>query len=223
MKSNKVLIVAAHPDDEVLMCGALSRKLSNNGVEIKTLILGEGITSRDNYTQEEVDLLHSQVETANKLIGSQLIHLHDFSDNRFDSVDLLDIVKVISKYKNDFVPDTIITHYRNDLNIDHRRTYEAVITATRPMEDECIKNILSGEVLSSTEWQFPHTFSPNIFYDVSDTLESKISAMKVYSSEIRQYPHPRSIEGIINTSKYWGMQIGLKECEVFELIRLIVQ
>lgn len=217
---NKLLIVAAHPDDEVLMCGGTAKKLSDDGYQIETVILGEGITSRDNWNDSEIEELHRQAVKANKIIGSERVHIFDFPDNKFDSVALLDIVKTISKVKSEFKPSMIITHYRNDLNIDHRRTYDAVITATRPMEDETVKTILSGEVLSSTEWQYPKTFSPNIFYNINNSIQYKLDAMKIYDSELRDPPHPRSLEGIMNISKQWGISVGTFNVEAFELVRM---
>lgn len=224
--SKKVLIVAAHPDDEVLGCFGTVAKLIKQGYEAYTLILGEGKTSRDESRdyenkKEEIATLNNEIKKANDIIGIKKVFVESFPDNRFDSVDLLDMVKTVSRVKDEIKPDIIFTHYEKDLNIDHQITYKAVITATRPMENETVKEIYSFEILSSTEWNYPLSFSPDIFYDISDTLDLKIEAMKQYGSELREYPHPRSPEGIELNAKYHGMRVGKKYIEAFKSIRVI--
>ncbi len=225
MKKN-ILVISAHPDDEILGCGGTVSRLVREGNEAYVLILGEGITSRDEKREpdkrvKEIEELKGQIHSANKIIGTKEVFIHDFPDNRFDTVPLLDIVKVIEKLKKETRPDIIFTHYRNDLNIDHQIVYKAVVTSTRPLSDETVKEIYSYEVLSSTEWNYPLSFSPNVFFDISDTLEVKINAMNEYRSEIRESPHTRSAEAMRITSKKWGMQTGLESAEAFELVRLI--
>ncbi len=223
----KVLIVAAHPDDEVLGCFGAVARLIKEGWEAYTLILGEGKTSRDEHRQchnrkDEIGALHNEIQNANDAIGVKKVFIESFPDNRFDSVDLLDIIKVISKVKNEVEPDIIFTHYEHDLNIDHQITYKAVITATRPMQGECVKEIYSFEMLSSTEWNYPISFSPDTFFDISDTLKLKINAMNEYKSELCNFPHPRSLEGIELNAKYQGMRVGKENVEVFKSIRRVI-
>ncbi len=125
------------------------------------------------------------------------------------------------KIKLELKPDIIFTHYKNDLNIDHRITYQAVLTATRPMQNECVKEIYSFEILSSTEWNYPLSFSPDTFFDISDTLELKLKAMKAYKSELCKYPHPRSLEGIELNAKYHCMRVGKRYVEAFKSVRVL--
>lgn len=224
--SKKILIVAAHPDDEVLGCFGTVAKLIKEGYEAYTLILGEGKTSRDEERivenkKDEIEVLNTEIEKANDIIGINKVFVESFPDNRFDSVDLLDIIKVISKVKAEVKPDIIFTHYEHDLNIDHQITYKAVITATRPMKNECVKEIYSFEILSSTEWNYPLSFNPDTYYDISDTIGLKVEAMKEYKSELCEYPHPRSCEGIELNAKYQGMRVGKKYTEAFKSIRVI--
>jgi LmbE family N-acetylglucosaminyl deacetylase len=222
----KILIIAAHPDDEVLGCGGTAARLVKEGNEAYTLILGEGITSRDDSRQkekreQEIVQLKKQVHEANHVIGIKEVFTYDFPDNRFDSVPLLDIVKVTETIKNKVKPDIVFTHYEQDLNIDHRVTYQAVLAAMRPTVGETVKEIYSFEVLSSTEWNYPLRFSPDVFFDISETLKSKLSAMEKYQSELREYPHPRSIKGIRLNAEQWGMKTGLQYAEAFKLVRLV--
>lgn len=224
--SKKILIVAAHPDDEVLGCFGTVARLIKEGYEAYTLILGEGKTSRDAQRvvedkKSELETLNEEIHRANATIGIKRTIVHNFADNRFDSVDLLDIVKVITKVKDEIKPEIIFTHFKNDLNIDHQITYNAVITATRPMENESVKEIYAFEVLSSTEWNYPLSFSPDVFFDISETLELKLQAMQEYGSELCQFPHPRSLEGIELSAKYNGMRVGKKYVEAFESVRVI--
>lgn len=224
--NKKILIVAAHPDDEVLGCFGTVSKLIKEGYEAYTLILGEGKTSRLDTrkveeNKEQLEILNDEIKKANDIIGIKKCFVYDFPDNRFDSVDLLDIIKVISKIKEEIKPDIIFTHYENDLNIDHKVTYQAVITATRPMENESVKEIYSFEILSSTEWQYPISFSPDVFFDIQDTIELKLNAMQCYKSELCLYPHPRSLEGIELNAKYNGMRVGKNYVEAFKSVRVI--
>ena len=224
--SKKILIIAAHPDDEVLGCFGTVAKMVKEGDEAYTLILGEGKTSRDEQRsienkKAELNILNQEIEKANSVINIKKTFIENFPDNRFDSVDLLDIVKAILKVKEEIKPDIIFTHYENDLNIDHQITYQAVVTATRPMEDESVEEIYSFEVLSSTEWSYPLSFSPDLFFDISETIELKKEAMKQYDSELCQFPHPRSIEGIELNAKYHGMRVGKAYVEAFKTVRVI--
>ena len=222
----KILIIAAHPDDEIMGCGGTAARLVKEGDEVYTMILGEGITSRDEARQrekreEEILRLKKQVHSANNTIGVKDVFIYDFPDNRFDSVPLLDIVKVIEKVKARLKPDILFTHYEKDLNIDHRITFQAVLTAARPTVDETVKEIYSFEVLSSTEWKFPLSFSPDCFFDISGTIDLKVKAMEQYKSELREYPHPRSIKGIRRNAENWGMKVGLPCAEAFKLVRML--
>lgn len=225
MKSkNIILIVAAHPDDEILGCGGIIARLAKEGSLVYTLILGEGITSRDDVRSQQSNLrgienLKQQAYAANKVLGVKDIFFHDFADNRFDTVALLDVVKVIEKVIDRVGPAEIFTHYKNDLNIDHKITYNATIVATRPVVGQKVKAIYSYEVSSSTEWNFPLSFSPDMFFDISKTIDLKLKAMSRYETELRHLPHPRSLESIKLNSRLWGIKVGLKYAEAFQLVR----
>lgn len=222
----KILIIAAHPDDEVLGCGGTIARLNKEGYELYTLILGEGITSRDDVRnkgkrKEEIDTLRQQSNNANKILGVKEVLFFSFPDNRFDAVPFLDIVKTIEKVKKEIKPGIVFTHYEKDLNIDHQITYKAVITATRPISEETVKEIYSFEIPSSTEWSYPLSFSPNVFYNISETMNIKLRALEEYKTELREYPYPRSLKGIKLIAKTWGMKVGLNYAEAFKMIRSV--
>jgi len=224
-----ILVIAAHPDDEILGCGGTIARLVKEGNTVYTLILGEGITSRDekrdrHKNEEEIKKLRSHIKAANKIIGVKDVFVFDFPDNRFDTVALLDMVKIVETIKKRVYPDIIFTHHHGDLNIDHQITFQAVMTAFRPIRGEKAKDIYSFEVPSSTEWNGPFPsayFMPNYFVDISKTLKLKIKALKEYKSEIREFPHPRSIKALETIAKYRGIQVGSEAVEAFEAVRII--
>ena len=223
-----ILVVAAHPDDEVLGCGGTIARLAQEGNDIYIAILGEGITSRY-QRREEVNLtlvedLHRRAQKVAKLLGAKGISIHSLPDNRFDTVPLLDIVKIIEELVGRVRPQAIYTHHAGDLNIDHAVTHRAVVTATRPIPGQSVREIYAFEVPSSTEWafqQFHPAFFPNFFVDISATLEIKLEAMRLYESEIRSFPHPRSSEALYAIAKRWGTFVGFEVAEAFELVRAI--
>lgn len=229
LKSKKIMVVVAHPDDELLGLGATMHKLIQKfNVKTHVVILGEGITSRSDIRdtekwKEELKIHKQNIEEAQASIGYHSVSTYDFPDNRFDNVALLDIVKVVEKEKTEFRPEIIFTHHGGDLNIDHQRTFEAVITATRPIKDELVKTIITFETPSGTEWQAssdPRRFVPNLFIEVSEEdIKAKIKGMESYKFEKREWPHPRSRDALTVIAKRSGSIVGCNYCENFMLIR----
>ena len=223
----KVLVFAAHPDDELLGEGGTVRKLAESGIEIRAVILGEGLTSRgdkrEDTAHKELEELKKDARAAAKCVGYTSIDFCDLPDNRFDGMDLLDIIKNIDKYVKLYNPDTIFTHHHGDLNIDHQRTCEAVLTACRPVGQYNVKRIYAFETPSSTEWNYGYVepFVPNVYYDVTETLEKKIEGMACYRSESAKSPHPRSPEALRALAAYRGSNVGFKMAEGFMLLREI--
>ncbi|MBO1063874.1 PIG-L deacetylase family protein [Anabaena sp. 54] len=222
-----VLVVAAHPDDEVLGCGGAIAKHAQQGDNVHILILAEGATSRDekrdrSHFQRELSALASAAKQASEILGSTSVSLKDFPDNRMDGCELLDIVKVIEDAVTHIHPQIVYTHHNGDVNIDHRRVHEAVITACRPKPGSSIKTLLFFEVPSSTEWRPPGSapsFAPNWFVDISETLTLKLKALEAYSLEMCPYPHPRSIESVEYLARWRGSTVGVEAAEAFMLGR----
>jgi N-acetylglucosamine malate deacetylase 1 len=224
---NSILVVAAHPDDEVLGCGATIAGLSKT-TKVDIAILGEGITSRHTERQEAdpaaLASLHEKAKAAGTLLGAASVTLEKLPDNRFDEVALLDIVKIVEGFVDRFRPSVIYTHHPGDLNIDHALTFRAVLTATRPTAGCPVKDIYAFEVNSSTEWAFQQlqpAFQPNVFVDVASTIETKIRGMALYETEARPFPHPRSPEALRAQARRWGSVTGLEYAEAFQLIRSV--
>lgn len=236
----KILVLVAHPDDEVLGVGGTIRKFVKNGHDVKIVIMATGITSRrsnnyqnssvyntDNKTKKIMDKqvkgLKINSKKAAKILGVEKIDFAGFSDNEMDKVTSLEVTKKIESYIEDFFPEKIFTHSPFDVNIDHRILYNATLTATRPGSKYGVKEVFAFEVSSSTEWYFPSKFSPNIFIDITKELPSKIQALKAYKNELRRFPHPRSVEGIEVVAKRWGTVSGFKAAEAFYLVRGLIK
>lgn len=224
----KILVIVAHPDDEILGLGGTVRKHVNNGDVVSCIILGEGMTSRKNNRndteQSIINSLHENTVQASKIIGYKEVFFANLPDNRFDSVNLLDIIKIVEEYIGKIKPDIIYTHHHGDLNIDHKQTFEAVITACRPVGDYSVKEIYTFETPSSTEWNFRYennSFKPNVFIDVKGTLRAKLDGMACYRTELRDFPHPRSIKTLEIIAQRWGTVVGKEYVEAFELIRKV--
>lgn len=231
LSNKRILVVVAHPDDELLGLGAtMHRLIHREGCTIRAVILGEGITSRSDARdpeawQKELDIHRSNIHAAAAAIGYDSVGIYNFADNRFDSHDLLDLVKVVEKEKTDFNPEVIFTHHGGDTNIDHRRTFDAVVTSVRPMEHEKVTTVIAFETPSSTEWQaanYPNPFQPNLFMAVEAAdVNAKIKGMESYEFEKRAFPHPRSPEALKIQAQRWGVVVGKPFAEAFMMIRSI--
>lgn len=224
-----ILVVVAHPDDEVLGCGASIAKWSKAGDRVHILIMAEGATSRDeerdrDAKEKELSQLAKSAQTAGDILGAISVKLLDFPDNRMDSVDLLGVIKTVEREVAKLKPDTVVTHHNGDLNIDHRIIHEAVATACRPQPNSSVTRLLTFEISSSTEWQLAGSnmyFQPNWFEDISETIDRKIEALKVYELEMREWPHARSIKNVENLARWRGSSVGCEAAESFMLIREI--
>lgn len=220
--ARRILVVAAHPDDEVLGMGGTLFRLAEHGVKIHLLFLSLGEASRGEAFQDE-NLRMKQAKMVASKIGAECYLGQNFPDNSFDSVPLLDITKVIESYILKIQPDTIFTHHRSDLNIDHRIAFQAVLTATRPGKSS-VGQIFSFEVLSSTEWQAKtatNIFLPNTYLNIEKYLQKKVNLLQIYEREMAEFPHPRSTVGIKTLARFRGLESGLLAAEAFELVRSI--
>lgn len=222
----RVSAVVAHPDDEVLGCGGALRRHVVAGDEISILILADGEMSRASAGKTDVEQRKSAAVKAAKTLGIERVVLHDFPDNRLDTVATLDIAKVIEAHIREVGPDTIYTHHSGDVNVDHCAVHRAVITACRPQAGQPVDTLLFFEIPSSTEWQPPHSgapFLPNWFVDISDTLEVKMNALKAYDHEMREWPHPRSYRGVESLARWRGATVGCEAAEAFIVGRRIIR
>lgn len=219
---NKILVVAAHPDDEVLGVGGTILKHVSLGDEVSIMIMGDGETARGDLA--DVSKRKNQLKEVSKILGAKSVIINNYPDNEFDTISLLQITKKVEKIINSEKPNVIYTHFSNDLNIDHQITFQAVLTACRPQPGNYVKEIYSFETLSSTEWQkhsSGNIFCPTLFVNIEESIDKKLNIIKKYKDELRDWPHSRSIEGINVLAKYRGAQSGCEFAEAFEVVRII--
>ncbi len=223
----KILVVAAHPDDEILGCGGTIAKHFANGDNVDVIFLTNGVSARNlkkKSLKKNINKRRNAAIKAAKIVGANIPYFLNFSDNQLDKHPLLKIIKSLEKIINKIKPEKIYTHFDNDLNIDHQITNQAVITICRPQKKNKVKEILFFEVPSSTEWQISRNtknFAPNWFEDISKYLNKKILAIKAYKEELNEWPHPRSVKGIKSLANWRGATVGYKAAEGFILGRKI--
>jgi len=231
----RILVIVAHPDDEVLGMGGTIKKLTRDGHNVKIVILATGITSRrsSNYinstdyennkiqsiTKKQLKELQKDAKNAAKIMGVTKLDMMNFPDNEMDKITNLEVTKTIEKVVEEFKPEIVFTHSEYDLNIDHRIIHNATLTATRPFQKFLVRKLITFEVPSSTEWNFSKKFIPNIFVNITKELSFKTRAMQAYKNEIRKSPHPRSKEGLEIIAKRWGTVSGYDAAEAFCLVR----
>jgi LmbE family N-acetylglucosaminyl deacetylase len=222
MQSRKtILVVSAHPDDDVLGCGGVIAKHASFGDKVHLIFMTNGISARD--TALEIDISNRQISTqkAAHILGIESMQQFDFPDNKMDTVPLLDVVQSIEGVVSRLQPEIIYTHHIGDLNVDHQVVHKAVMTSCRSQPGFCVKSIYAFEVLSSTEWQTPGylPFTPNVFIDISNQIQIKRKALKVYNQEMRPMPHTRNIDNVIRLNALRGNTVGVDYAEAFMLLR----
>lgn len=223
-----VLGVVAHPDDEVLGVGGTLARHAADGDDVSVCILADGVGARhdeiDEQYQKEIKRRRERAHKACGRLGIDSVTCYSFPDNKFDSVSLLEIVKVVEEAIEEYDPAVVYTHHYGDLNVDHELTARAVTTATRPLRDTGVERVLAFETLSATEWSVPspkNAFQPQQFVNIADHLEQKIDALQVYEDELREQPHPRTVETVRQNARVWGAKSGVPAAEPFELIRAV--
>ena len=223
------LVVAAHPDDELLGCGGTIARMADEGWDVHVLILAEGATSRDARRDragkaDELSALETCAREASRILGARSVRVHDFPDNRMDGVDLLDVIKVIEAAVARHRPQRVLTHHAADVNVDHGVLHDAVLAACRPQPGNGVRELLYFEVASSTEWRGAHSgqaFTPSLYVDISTTLDRKLRALQAYASEMRSFPHARSVQALEHLARWRGASVGCEAAEAFEIGRRI--
>lgn len=223
---NKVLVIACHPDDEVLGCGGTISRFIHEGKAVRVLILTDCLAPRKTDA-ERAELRLATIE-AGMVLGLTDIVFADIGfaeKKRFDELPFKEIILPIEKQIDEYKPDIVFTHHRGDLNTDHQIAFKATIAACRTFRPHRVSKILCYEVPSSTEQApaFPeYSFQPNVFVDISNYLEQKIESLGCYTQELNQFPHPRSLENVSNVAKVWGSKCGTNAVEAFELVRELI-
>ncbi len=221
----RVLVVAAHPDDEVLGCGGTIAKHVENGDEVRIALMSMGVTSRFHPGRDPTGMSFTMMQEVIDRAGDKLgtgggAYQANLPDQRFDSKDRLEVVRRLESVTREVSPEIVYTHHMGDLNLDHRITCEAVLTACRPLPGSPVKAIYGFEVVSSTEWGV-EPFVPNRFVDISKTLRKKFRALRAYRDEMRKFPHARSYANVGALARHRGASVGVKAAEAFTVLREI--
>lgn len=222
-----VLVLVAHPDDEVIGCAGTIAKYTNTGNPVHVVYLADGLSARyqsgEFIDPKEYAARKQAVNKAAKILGVSSVTFGNFPDNRMDSIELLEVVKFVELQIGKHKPEIVLTHHSSDLNIDHRIVNQAVVTACRPQPGFSVQTLLFFEVCSSTEWQtIPVVpFAPNWFVDITEYLDIRKQALEAYSMELRFWPHSRSLKAMTHLAHWRGASIGVDAAEAFMLGRRI--
>lgn len=225
-----VLVVVAHPDDEVLGCGGTIARYARDGHAVHVLVLADGVGAR--YATSASDAARAPerarrtdaLHRAAGILGVSGVEVADFPDNAMDTVPILHVAQRIEQTIAGLSPQVVLTHHAGDVNQDHRQTHDAVVAACRPQRGHPVHTLLTFEVASSTEWQLPGTrvpFEPSWFVDTTDTLELQLTALEAYAEELREWPHPRSVRGLRARAEWRGATVGCAAAEAFMVGRHI--
>lgn len=221
----KVLVVAAHPDDEVYGMGGTIAKLASQGHEIHTLIVTDGCTAQYADRPDLPDIImkkHAEALEANRLLGVREVHFGAFPDMKLDTVPHVQVNRLIEETVDAVQPDAVYTHFGGDVNLDHQMVYRSTLVAVRPVPGQTVRELYCYRVPSSTEWspQLSYTsFLPNTMTDISGFEDTKEQALLVYQTETRSYPHPRSPRYVRETDRARGLEWGLGPAETFWQLR----
>lgn len=218
----KILVIAPHPDDEVLGVGGTIANHTKMGDEVYLCVVTKAYTP--DWSEEFIKNREKEVLKVNKILGIKKTYFLDFPTVKLDTIPQKELNEAISRVVNKVRPDTVYIPHRGDVNKDHRLVFETALVALRPKLGGAARKVLSYETLSETEWAAPPTedvFTPNVYVDISDTLKTKLNAMSAYKSELKEYPHPRSLKSITALANKRGTEAGLKAAEAFMLVREI--
>jgi LmbE family N-acetylglucosaminyl deacetylase len=215
--TQSVLIIAAHPDDEILGCGGVAALHAAAGDTVTSVIVCEGESLR--YAGAGVGMEEDSRRAA-AVLGVREIRFLRLPDQQLDRLPLTDIITPLEGVVREVQPRTVYCQYGGDVNRDHELLFKAVLVAARPTQP-CIDAVYAFDTASSTEWAYPRTFVPDTWVDITAVLERKLEAMACYQSELREYPHPRSLQGLRNKAHAWGNQCCLEAAEVFMTVRRI--
>lgn len=224
----KVLVIAAHPDDEVMGLGGTIAKLSSQGTECHLLIVTDGSSSQyrdSDHLHEIIEAKKLETKSCADLLGFKSIHNGELLDMKLDKTPHIVINQVIEKVIDEVQPDTVFTHFWGDVNRDHQEVYKSTLVVVRPVMGQVVKELYCYRVPSSTEWtpnKADTMFMPNVFVDITDFAEQKYKAFACYSTEQREYPHPRSVQYLREMDKAAGLRVGLLAAEEFVMLRKLV-
>lgn len=222
-RQSRVLVVAAHSDDDVLGCGGTMAKLVAQGAKVKVVYLADGVSSRLADNDPQFQALRAERESsavqALAILGVENHKFFSFPDNKLDSVPILTLARAIEQEIEDFTPNIVFTNSSSDLNVDHVSVNRATFTACRPQPAQTVQLLATFEVPSSTGWRFSRSelFVPSLRVDIVEQLDLKLKALAEFVRELREYPHPRSLTAVASLASWRGSEVGLAAAEAFEI------
>jgi len=219
-ETTRVVVIGAHPDDEILGAGGCLARHVLLGHEVHAVVVADGAGSR--YPAQMMATLEADARRAAAVIGFASLHLLGLPDQRLDTLPFIELTQLLEAQLDRLAPTVVYTHFPGDVNADHAAVARAAWTACRPYARPALRRFAVFETPSSTEWAWPlpgAAFEPNLFVDVSDTLETKIAAMECYGSELRDYPHPRSSRALRERAAFWGSHVGRTAVEPLRVLR----
>ena len=220
MSDKRVLVIAAHPDDEILGCGGTVALHTSQGDRVRAIVACEGESHR--YAQSGGVGQAEHMKRAHRVLAIEKVHMLAFPDQKLDTFTLCDLITPIENVVRDFRPSIVYCQHGGDINRDHELLFKAILVATRPVEPY-IEAVYAFDTASSTEWACPRAFVPDTWVDITSTLETKLTAMACYESELRPYPHPRSLDGLRYRAHAWGNQCCIDAAEVFMTVRRVAR
>lgn len=221
----RVLVIASHPDDEVLGMGGTITKLVKNGCMVDVMIVTDGSSSQYRNSDHLAEIIEAKkMETRNcaDVLGVRDVYYGELPDMKLDTIPHIMINQTIEEVIGKVQPDTVFTHFWGDVNCDHQNVYKSTLVATRPVMGQVVKELYCYRVPSSTEWtpnKADTMFMPNFFVDIEEFAEQKYKAFVCYATELRDYPHPRSVQYLRETDKAAGIRVGVSAAEEFVLLR----
>lgn len=218
----KVLVVAPHPDDEILGCGGIIAKNVDEGNEVYVCIFTKGCAPLFDEKEDEKDRMHCL--NSHKLLGVTKTIFLDFPAAQLETVDRYKMNGTVCKMINDIDPDEVYIPHRGDIHLDHKMVVDSLMVALRPRSEKPVKRIYAYETLSETDWDIPNaanTFIPNVFVDITKYIDKKLDAMSEYKEQLLEYPSPRSLEGLRALAMHRGSTVNKRYAESFMLIREI--
>jgi LmbE family N-acetylglucosaminyl deacetylase len=216
----KALVVAPHPDDEVLGCGGVIARHAAQGDEVHVLVMTRGVP--EIFSSEQVERTRAELRHAHQILGVSGITLLDFPAPRLDTIPGHELADAIAGVIKTVQPELMYLPHRGDLHVDHQVVYAAGLVAARPVNGCSVKRLLCYETMSETEWAAPHgdaAFTPTVFVDITDFLEAKVQALLCMTSQLKAPPHSRSVNVIEALARYRGGTVGLAAAEAFMLVR----
>ncbi len=218
--TKNILVIAPHPDDEVLGCGATMAKYASAGHKVFVLVATRG--SKKLYADDRIENVRNEALRAHKVLGVTETFFLDFPAPELDTIPLYEISNNISKIISNINADILFLPHRGDIHNDHKVIFDAGLVAARPLQNCSVNEIFTYETVSETEWAMPigsEVFIPNVYENIADFFYIKVQALECFKSQLREFPNPRSVKNLNALANYRGATVGFEMAEAFCLIR----